>query len=315
MLNNYTTPYHHIAKDAIATDILIYSFENLEVRVDLQPIGGFRGKVGALAINHAKNKQFTDWTKKDLHDLSHLTRKILSIQETQNVKNILIYGKQDKGQPFTVKIIPYPTCSWLEKMEGFLHVIFGAPTLNFEQGENIASFYQSTLEDLNPPITGASTIPHFKIDAFCKDAVISSQQIREINFGGNDFHLLHDKWPKSVSAQDPHLLIVPKGSSGHCDGSGVTEEKRLAMLGIAQKVMEYFLEKEKYKTCIVLERNGEQLQGVQHKHFHVMAVSHFPTTFWEKMIALFRQLFYTPTPSNFKERLVELDTSLPILTH
>lgn len=285
-----------------STEKVVYGLGQLEVVVDLNPIGGYRGKVGSLAIHHVEHKVFTDWDEEDLLNLAKLERMVLFVQEQANVRNSLIFGRQDGEKEFNLKLVPYPKCNWIEKIQGLLHVIFGTPSLSEKQAEEIALFYQDQLdEEAEIPFT-LDAQRDGKPDAFCRDDVINDQRIKDISFESNRYHLLHDKWPKGASADDPHFLIVAEGDSGHCDGSKVDEEKRFEMLKIAQKAMQILLQEQKYSTFLFLERNGEHLQGVQHKHDHVIGIQHFPATFLEKMKALLRQIF-APALSHLENRI------------
>lgn len=82
----------------LATEKLVYAQGNLEVKVDLNPIGGYRGQVGTLTINHVDHQVFTDWSEDDLETLSKVTRMILNIQEEAQVTNTLIFGRQEEQE-------------------------------------------------------------------------------------------------------------------------------------------------------------------------------------------------------------------------
>jgi hypothetical protein len=120
----------------------VYRLNRLEVKVDLSPMGGYRGKVGTLTINHMQHKQLTEWSHQDLQDLARLTQTILHIQEQAGVHNTLIFARQDQRQ-FKLSLVPYPKCNWIEKIQGFIHVIFGSPTLKEKQAQEIFQFYQT----------------------------------------------------------------------------------------------------------------------------------------------------------------------------
>lgn len=262
---------------------------HLQVQVDILPIGGFRGKVGSLIIQHVDYAVFTDWSDDDLKDLAELIQRILKIQEDAQVTNCLIFAKQ-QAHDFKLSLVPYPKCDWMEKVMGAIHVIFGSPQLDQKQMDEIRDFYQGSLsQKLELP---AELPPEQKqTDAFCKPEIIHKQQIAHLTFEVEKetfaYDLLHDNRPKGPSINDPHLLIVPEGISGHKDGSSVKIEQRFHMLQTVRKAMKIFLQ-ESYSTLLFLERNGSQLQGVQHKHSHAMGISEFPQSFFQKICALLR---------------------------
>lgn len=283
------------------TEKVVHQLGHLEVKVDLNPIGGYRGKVGTLTIHHIDHKVFTDWSEDDLQNLAKLERMILHIGEQAQVSNYLIFGRQEADKEFKLSLVAYPRCNWIEKIQGFIHVIFGAPSLKEKEAEEIAAFYRDQFQE-------DSDIPSFegehregKADAFCRSSVIEGQKIADLSLDDQNYYLLHDKWPKGRSTQDPHFLIVPEGDSGHCDGSKFSEEKRMHMLKIAQKTMQILLQ-EGYSTLLFLERNGEKLQGVQHKHCHTIGIQSFPQTFFQKVKAMVHQL-YTPALSDLQGRI------------
>lgn len=283
--------------------VVIHRLNNLEVTVDAQPIGGYRGKVGTLNVGHKDKLVFTDWSENDLRNLAELTRLVLKIQETAHVNNTLIFGKKDGVGDFKLSFVPYPRCNWIEKMQGIIHVIFGTSALKVEQTTEITQFYQAQFSPDKLPAfpvqegeKAEGKIEARKIDAFCRPEVIEKQKITDIPTGNGNIHLLHDNRPKGATSTDPHLLIIPEGNSGHCDGSGVPVEKRFQMLKIVQKAMEIF-QKLGFRTFLYLERNGENLQGVKHKHSHVQGIQQFPRTFFAKILVLLR-LLYTPALSS-----------------
>ena len=298
---------------------IIFELDELEVKVDLNPIGGYRGKIGTLSINHKDHKIFTNWSDKNLQTLAKLERMILYIREQEHVSNTLIFGRQDLLEEFKLSFVAYPKCNWIEKIQGLIHVIFGSPVLTEKEADEIAQFYQDKFDEtLDIPVEEGKS-REGKPDAFCRDSVIEEQKIKDLALSdiphlgesGDDdyhaffivsgYHLLHDNRPKGASSTDPHFLIVPKGDSGHCDGSQVSQDKRYHMLRIAQQAMLVFV-KEKYSTFLFLERNGEELQGVQHKHCHVIGIQDFPVSFLDKLRVLMRQV-YTPILSNLKDRI------------
>jgi len=279
-----------------AEEKIVYQLDDLEVKVDLNPIGGYRGKVGTLIISHVKHKVFTQWKEDDLKALAQLEQKILFIQEKAQIENALIFGRQDGDDNFKLSIVPYPKCDWIEKIQGFIHVIFGCPSLNENEVKAIADFYIEQFAEEGDISESAGEKREGKPDAFCRDAVIEEQRIAELSFDDETYYLLHDKWPKGRTVLDPHLLIIPTGDSGHCDGSQVSQDKRFHMLQTAQKVMRILLDEEHFSTLLFREFNGEKLQSVLHKHFHVIGVEHFPDTFLEKILAMMRQLYATALP-------------------
>lgn len=133
--------------------------------------------------------------------------------------------------------------------------------------------------------------------------MIKNQNIVDLYFGTDYYHILHDNRPKGATAQDPHLLIVPKGNSGHCDGSKIPSGKRFHLFKIAQTAMKV-LQGAGYSTLLYLERNGTKLQGVQHKTGHVMGIRQFPKSLLAKLWALMRQAYpSTLSAQNLKERI------------
>jgi diadenosine tetraphosphate (Ap4A) HIT family hydrolase len=285
-----------------ATEKLVYTQGNLEVKVDLNPIGGYRSRIGSLTINHVDHKVFTDWNEDDLEVLSKFTQMILHIQEEAGVTNTLILGRQDEEKEFKLSFVTYPKCNWIEKIQGLLHVIFGSPALKEQEAQAIADFYKDKFVDEEIVSTDQPDVRQGNPDAFCRDSVIDAQSIVDISFDNNRYHVLHDKWPKGASAEDPHFLIVPEGESGHYEGSQFSAEKRFQMLKIAQKTMQVLLQEQKYSTFLFLERNGKDLQGVKHQHDHVIGIQHFPETLLQKISTLLRQL-YTPALSHLETRI------------
>lgn len=281
----------------------VFELDELKVIVDLHPIGGYRGKIGALSIHHTDDKVFTDWSDDNLQTLAKLVCMILYIQNQNHVSNTLIFGQQDNNAKFKFSLISYPKCNLIEKIQGLIHVIFGSPVLKTSEAQQIAEFYRekfndNTFDDI-PELEGE--LREGKPDAFCRSNVIEEQRITDLSLDNQSYHILHDKWPKGASATDPHLLIVPEGDSGHCDGMQVSQDKRFNMLKIAQKAMQIFLT-EKFSTLLFLERNGKKLQGVQHKHCHVIGIKDFPNNFLDKLLVLIRQIC-TPALVNLKDRV------------
>jgi diadenosine tetraphosphate (Ap4A) HIT family hydrolase len=268
----------------------IYQLNQFEVKVDVNPIGGYRGKIGALSICHIDKKVMTDWNLNDLQDVAKLMQTILKIQENNNVHNTLIFARQDKNCEFKLSLVPYPKCNWFEKIQGLIHVIFGCPTLKEHHLKVISQFYETQFaQKVEIPYVKSKPLDG-KPDAFCKPNVIESQKIADLTSSVDSYYLLYDKRPKGASKDDPHFLMVPKGEGGHCDGSEVPEDKRFDMLLTVQKAMNIFLE-EGFSTLLYLERNGSQLQGVKHKHSHVQGIKEFPKSFFAKLMVLIRQIF------------------------
>ncbi len=272
---------------------IVFQLNNLEVLVDPTPIGGNRGKVGTLTIGHKEHKVFTEWTEDDLKTLARLTQQTLKIHEDAHVHNTLIYGRQDKDKPFKMSFVPYPKCNWIEKIRGLIHVIFGSPALQQKQVDEISAFYHNQFRE-NFELA-AQEVREVKMqDPFCKPEVIEKQLIFNSRFSEGEenfeYDLLHDHCPKGRTKQDPHFLIVPQGDRAHEDGSQVSQKQRLHLFQITQKAMRV-LDLEQYPTFLYLERNGSQLQGVQHKHSHVMGIKKFPESSYEKGIAFIRQLW------------------------
>jgi len=289
-------------------DKLIAQVGQLNVTVDLKPLGGYRGPVGTVTVSHQIDPLFIDWDEKTLIDLAKLQRKILRIQEEAQISNTLIFGRQERS--FYLSFIPYPKCHWIEKIQGLIHGIFGSPTLTEQEATTIAKFYQSKFqkEEEEIPFSDGKRRSG-RSDAFCRLAVIEAQKIAEIEFDRERYYLLHDKQPKGASINDPHLLILPAGDSGHCDGSQVSQDRRLHMLKIAQQVMR-FLRATGYPTLLFLERNGEKLQSVQHKHINILGIQKFPKDFVDKVWVLMRLTFpFASTYSALKGRIQEYQQS------
>lgn len=262
-------------------------YHNLIIEVDPQPIGGYRGQVGTLSITHENKKNFIDWTAVDLHNLAHLTNAILWHFEKENVFDTLMYARQEGAGNFKLSLVPYPKCNWIEKIQGMIHVIFGSPTLNTTQIEEVTKTLKSLGSFNQLPSLSRTPAEHDQPDAFCRAEVIDKQKIATVW----DYDILHDNRPRGATKDDPHLLIVPPGVNGHVDGSGVPLEQRKSMLTIAQKTMQVLLEQNKFSTFLLLERNGAQLRGVPHQHMHVIGIQQFPTTFLEKVKVICRQVW------------------------
>lgn len=260
---------------------------NLIVRVDPQPIGGYRGQVGALVIEHQDQAKFTDWTASDLDSLAILNNRILSIREKANIDNNLFFAKQDSNG-FKLSLIPYPTCSWIEKIQGLIHTIFGAPKLSKNQVETIHQFYSDKFSN-KEAIEEEKKISNPQ-DVFCNPSIISKQIITNVPCNnGLSFDFLHDNRPKGASLADPHFLMVPQGKMGHTDGSSVPRYLRFKALEVMKEAAVHLCKE--FSTILFIERNGAKLQGVHHKNFHLIGIKEFPNTFFSKVLALFRQLF------------------------
>ncbi len=270
---------------------IINQVKSLQVKIDPNPIGGYRGKVGTLTIDHVDHKVFTDWDEEDLEALAQISKDILKINEHAGIDNTLIFGRYDNTngqQEFKLSFVPYPKCNWIEKMQGFIHVIFGSPYLNKQQVQEIAQFYKS-LGNIQVK-NDAKIASDGNQDAFCRRDVIEKQKITDLTIGKYNYHLLYDYRPKGKTSQDPHLLVIPEGESGHNDGARVKSKMRLHLFKITQHAMKIF-QHEGYSTILFLERNGSKLQGVSHKSVNVIGIDSFPNTLFEKIWAIIRQLF------------------------
>jgi hypothetical protein len=216
---------------------VLYEYEQLQVKVDLNPIGGYRGKVGTLTISRKDHEIFTRWEDQDLQSLANITQTILKIQENANVHNTLIFAREDRDGNFKLSFVPYPKCNWIEKIQGLVHVIFGGPSLKRKQVEEITNFYQAAFNSFDNQSIIESKGEHRQgqPDAFCRSEVIEKQRVKQLSFGDNNtYDVLYDNRPRGVTAKDPHLLIVPQSDNGHCDGSQVSKEKRFHMLKIIE---------------------------------------------------------------------------------
>ncbi len=263
---------------------------NLQVRADLHPIGGYRGQIGALTISHRIEGRFTEWSEDDIHNLAHLTNRILKIMEKALVTNVLIYGRQD-GKSFTFHIVPYPKCNWYEKIKGAVDFVFGANKLKNSELREVERYYESRILDDFPFVPHASTSKEG--DVFCREEAIRKQLVVELSLpSGRRYNILHDNRHKGVTKKDPHLLIVPKGKSGHVDGALVPEGQRFEMFTLAKKAMNAFA-KRGSNFLYYVERNGAKLQGVHHKNAHAMGVYQLPKTFFQKCFLLMK-LFFAP---------------------
>jgi hypothetical protein len=281
----------------------IYQLNQFELKVDATPIGGYRGKIGALSICHIDKKVMTDWSQDELQDVAELMQTILKIQENNNVRNTLIFARQDKEGEFKLSLVPYPKCNWYEKIQGLIHVIFGCPTFKEHHVKVIAQFYETQFaQKVDIPDVKSKPLDG-KPDAFCKPNVIERQKITDLKGVVDSYHLLYDNRPKGATKDDPHFLMVPKGDIGHFDGSEVSKCNRFEMLVTVQKAMKIFLE-EGFSTLLYLERNGSQLQGVKHKHSHVQGIKEFPKSFFAKLKVLIRQIFPSALPEqDLKNRI------------
>ncbi|CCB85592.1 putative uncharacterized protein [Parachlamydia acanthamoebae UV-7] len=267
---------------------LIYQYNHLKIAIESKPIGGYRGKVGTLTVSHANYLVFTEWSKEDLTNLAAITQKILQIHEKEHISNSLIFGRQR-----AITFVPYPRCNWYEKVQGAYHAIFGSSILKQNQIDQISQFYRTAFKnmDFESDIESLPTLekPLKKpADPFCKDVVLSKQRIATVSKEGENYEILHDNRPKGRLKKDPHILIIPSAESGHVDGSKVPLKRRIHMLELVQKTMQIF-EKEKFKDCLYLERNGKKLQSVPHKHSHIIGIQ-FPKNRWERIRAFLRLL-------------------------
>lgn len=281
-------------------ELVVYRSGNLLVEVDKDPIGGYRGKAGALKIEHIEHKFLTKWNADDLNRLAEVIQKILGIYNQANIQNVLIFAKQEEHQ-FKFCLIPYPKCNWIEKIEGLVHVIFGGKALSLKQKSEIASFYQCKFLSETP----SKDVPCARSgrDVFCNPSLIQRQLIANISMENKTYHLLYHNRPKGRTSEDPHLLVIPKGEEGHCHKANQLTKQRFHMLLIIQKALDVLL-KEGNKTVLYLERNGGKLQGVLHKHAHAIGIRSFPQTFFEKIKALLRLLWPASLPAHvLKERV------------
>jgi hypothetical protein len=278
----------------------ILEFQNFQIRIDETPIGGYRGEAESLILEHKENEPFTKWNSTDHNIAASLIQRILFVHEDAGIKNTLIIGRQNftlsensSETSFELKFVPYPKCNWIEKIQGFIHVIFGSPRLKKDELKTIRKFYEDKFK-----FHSVLKIEEFKgnpsekgEDLFCDNKVLDTQKIAQITTKNSNYHLLYDNRPRGATAKDPHLLIIPEGESGHADGSKVPVVQRQEMLAIAQKAMINLSKKMDCSTAIFVERNGEKLRGVHHKSIHLIGIKKFPNTFWEKICAFARQCF------------------------
>jgi len=272
----------------------LHTHGNLNLVVSRTPLGGYRGEIGTLSVNYHSGLPFTSWDKEDLKNLAQLTQKVLRIHENHQIHNTLIYGKQNSNG-FTVEFVPYPKCDWKEKIQGAFHAVFGGASLSDNELDAITAFYQSQNDFSEAEETESEEGEDFselkplvdKPDPFCRPEVINRQQVESRETLRGNYDILCDNCPKGASQSDPHILIVPEGATGHIDGSEVSIEMRTEMLQMVQQAMQVFLE-EGYTTLLYLERNGEKLQGVKHKHSHAIGIEKFPETFCAKLMSFFR---------------------------
>lgn len=294
---------YHANKSEDPLDEVVFRLNELEVKVDCHPIGGFRGKAGTLTIDHSQHKVFTEWSEDDLQTLAQLTQTILKIRENEGVKNTLIFGRQE-NDAFKLSFVPYPKCNWIEKINGLLHVIFGSPSLKKEQADEIAQFYQSEFKRDWQSDSPQTKVEQTKKDPFCNDEVIKKQRIVDLTFEGKNYHLLHDLCPKGSASTDPHLLVVPEKEEGHYDGSQVPVQQRFHLLKVIQQAMSIF-QQEGFSTLLYEERIGSKLQGVQHIHSHAKGIAHFPQSFLEKIRTLAGLLWPSTLSSGELEKKIE----------
>lgn len=276
---------------------------SLQVKVDVTPIGGFRGAAGAVMIAHCQGKVFTAFTSTELQELANVIGIVQNIYARNNIYNVLTFARQEKGKLYLC-LIPYPRCNWIEKLQGLYHVIFGGKVLSKTEVKEIKTFFKKAFLDSSPCETRALPEPYGN-DPFCNSALIESQKITDITIDKSLYHLLHDNRPKGVSITDPHLLIIPSKKAGHIYSPGETQIQRFQMLLIAQVAMRIFLEQEKYPILLYLKRDGKELQGVQHCHSHVQGIRDYPINFFDLVYAFWRQLF----PSALSIQEIEAKTS------
>lgn len=280
---------------------IVYQLGDLEVCVDLSPVGGYRGPAGTLTIGHQQGFVFTQWNSQNLQNLALIINKILKIREKAGIQNNLIFAQQQENH-FKFSVVPYPICGLLEKIRGLLDVIFGTSVLRASQVQEIASYNRKQFKQLEEEEgveytdTESLTRDPLKPDAFCRAKVIDTQRFASVRVGDQEYDLLQDNRPKGAKASDAHVLIIPPNERGHCDGSHVPTAMRYHLLIIAQVAMRIFQGTGKYTTYLLLERNGPLLQNVKHKHVHAKGLEEFPTSVWGKLRALFRQV-YVPSLS------------------
>jgi diadenosine tetraphosphate (Ap4A) HIT family hydrolase len=241
-------------------------------RIHPSPIGGYK-EIGTVQIsNHTR---FSKLEESDIDYLNEqITEKCLFL-ESYGIHNILIYG-EDTENGFNLSIIPYPTCSWIEKITGLYHAIFGAPELSSDELDSIK---KNRSKDVNK--TGERPPMMKGFDPFSNPEILARQRI----YTAEEIEILTDNRPKGAVHEDEHLLIVPQDDRAYVDGSALD---RKAMLLEAQKVAE-FLE-ENCEKLLIIERIGNNLASVPHKHMHVTQIRHVPATWVEKVCAFFRQI-------------------------
>ncbi len=133
------------------------NYYNFTVRVDPNPLT--KSAFGSLIVTHNKTKKFTRYDRNDLYELANLKQQILSIFKQNGVDNALILGEQ-KPEGFTLRIVPYPKCNWIEKIKGLVYFFFGAPTLKEQELHRIEEFYKQQFKQISPP--KLATIPSSK---------------------------------------------------------------------------------------------------------------------------------------------------------
>jgi hypothetical protein len=159
----------------LRSDVLLHE-GNFQVKVDLQPIGGYRGPVGALTLSHKLGASFTTWTLDDIEILSSLVNKVLRVIANRAIPNVLIYGKQDE-ESFAFHIVPYPKCNLWGKIKGAIDFVSGANRLKNSELIKIERFYQ-------PLVVKECEMPTLverraRSDVFCRDEVICKQRVAQ----------------------------------------------------------------------------------------------------------------------------------------
>lgn len=277
---------------------VVFSQGSIDVVVNPQPIGGFRGKTGAVSYIHKQSKHFAEWNSEDLTHLADLIQRTMKIMQLNNVQNMLLHGDFTKTTG-TLTLVPYPKCNWYEKLQGYLHTIWGGSRLSGTQQGSVFAFYHTqfleTVQNIHyAQFAPEQPVPRAKLDPFCRPEVINKQLIKSTQRGGQNYHLLQDNCPKGQHAEDDHLLVIPEGEVAHQDRAYAPLKTRTDMLTIAQSVIQYMLLN--HERVILVERNGKQLHGVSHLTDNIFTVRVKVTSFFSKLYVLLRQLM--PFKSN-----------------
>ena len=285
MIDNFRSKVSQIfcGAEVQREDISIQQVGQLEVTLNSNPLGiyGSGCKAGTVTIRHLHKKSFLKWDNHDLFNLARIERTYLFINERAGASNNLILGRQegDRGE-FTVTLVPYQKCNLIEKIKVFMRVLFKTwmRPITKEQAQVTAQFYRGRLrEELN--FETRPMPPQEKACAFCRSEVIEEQKVFDFAYLDRTHHILHDKWPKG----EPHFLVVPSQYGGHYDGSNLDEQNRFRMLENAQLTARIALKEKSNSTLFVIERNGEQLQSVQHKHTHVISAKYPLDILWGRI--------------------------------